>query len=122
VSNPVQNFSLTNRSVAMTTDLVVSYQTDLEKIMPLLVEATAKVDRVAQEPAPAAYLMKFGSDGLELRVGFWIVDPENGRTGVLSNVNRALWTVIQEQEINLPYPQRVVTLASPVGDIAPSVR
>ena len=122
VSNPVQNFSLTNRSVAMTTDLVVSYQTDLEKIMPLLVEATAKVDRVAQEPAPAAYLMKFGSDGLELRVGFWIVDPENGRTGVLSNVNRALWAVIQEQEINLPYPQRVVTLASPLGDIAPSVR
>ena len=122
VSSPVQNYSLTNRSVAMTTDLIVSYQTDLEKILPLLVEATAKVDRVAQDPAPAAYLMKFGSDGLELRIGFWIPDPENGRTGVLSNVNRALWQVIQDHQINLPYPQRVVTLASPLNSIAPSVR
>src|SRR5450830_275925 len=122
VSSPVQNFSLTNRTVAMTTDLVVSYQTDIEKIMPLLVDAVAKVDRIAQDPAPAAYLMKFGSDGLELRVGFWIIDPENGRTSVLSHVNRALWQLIQEQEINLPYPQRVVTLSSPLGNIAPPAR
>ncbi|MFZ6688254.1 mechanosensitive ion channel family protein [Undibacterium sp. SXout11W] len=122
VSSPVQNFSLTDRSVVMTTDLIVSYQTDLEAILPLLIEATAKVDRVAQDPAPAAYLMKFGADGLELRVAFWIPDPENGRTGVLSNVNRALWQVIQEHKIDLPYPQRVITLASPSTPIVPPVR
>ena len=121
VSSPVQNFSLTNRSVVVTTDLIVSYKTDLAKILPLLVEATAKVERIAQDPPPAAYLMKFGSDGLELRVGFWILDPENGRTGVLSNVNLALWQVIQDHQINLPYPQRVVTLASPANGITPPV-
>ena len=87
-----------------------------------MIEATAKVERVAQDPAPAAYLMKFGADGLELRVAFWIPDPENGRTGVLSNVNRALWQVIQEHKINLPYPQRVITLTSPISPIVPPVR
>jgi small-conductance mechanosensitive channel len=112
VSSPVQNFSLTNRRVWMSTDVVVSYQTDLEKLLPILVAATSTVTRVMSDPAPSASLMKFGADGLELRVGFWIPDPENGRSGVLSDVNLALWKVIQEHEINLPYPQRVITIAN----------
>ncbi|MFZ6772786.1 mechanosensitive ion channel family protein [Undibacterium sp. SXout7W] len=110
VSSPVQNYSLTDRTVAMSTDLTVGYQTDIEHLLPLLAATVATVERVATTPAPSAFLMKFGADGLELRVGFWIVDPENGKTNVLSAVNRALWQVLQEHEINLPYAQRVVTL------------
>lgn len=111
VSSPVQNYSLTNRSVAMSTDVTVSYLTDLEALLPVLESTVASVPRVAQEPAPAAYLMKFGADGLELRIGFWIADPENGRTNVLSAVNRALWSALQMHHIDLPFPQRVVTFA-----------
>ncbi|MFZ6722570.1 mechanosensitive ion channel family protein [Undibacterium sp. Ji49W] len=110
VSTPVQNYSLSDRTVAMWTDLTVDYQTDLDKILPMLGEAAAKVERVCADPAPSAYLMKFGADGFELRVGFWISDPENGRSSVMSGVNRALWQVLQEQEVILPYAHRVITL------------
>lgn len=116
VSSPVQNSSLTNRQVSMSTDVVVAYDTDLEALLPQLAAVTATVDRVLQNPAPGAYLMKFGADGLELRVGFWIGDPENGRTGVLSNVNRALWKLLQDENIELPYPQRVLTLKNQPAD------
>ncbi|MDE2431114.1 MAG: mechanosensitive ion channel, partial [Burkholderiales bacterium] len=107
---PVQNFSLTDRTIAMFTDMTVAYQTDLEALLPILIEVVASVPRVAMSPSPSAYLMKFGADGLELRIGFWITDPENGRSNVLSEVNRMLWKTIQERKINLPYAQRVVTL------------
>lgn len=117
VSNPVQNYSLTDRSVVMTTDLTVAYKTDLEAILPLLAEAAASVSRVLTENGPSAYLLKFGADGLELRVGFWIADPENGRTNVLSEVNRAIWKILQTHQIELPYPQRVVTINTAVGKI-----
>jgi small-conductance mechanosensitive channel len=61
--------------------------------------------------------MRFGADGLELRVGFWIADPENGRSNVLSAVNRAIWKVIREQGANLPFPQRVITLAQSPAEL-----
>jgi small-conductance mechanosensitive channel len=115
VSNPVQNYSLTDRSIVMTTDLTVSYKTDLEALLPLLVEAASSVSRVSGDNGPSAYLIRFGADGLELRVGFWIADPENGRSNVLSEVNRALWKTLQAHQIELPYPQRVVTMNDAVS-------
>lgn len=110
VSSPVQNYSLTDRSVVMTTDLTVAYKTDLETLLPLLEEAAASVDRVSKQDLPSAYLMKFGADGLELRVGFWVADPENGRSNVLSEVNLSLWKTLQAHSIELPFAHRVVTM------------
>jgi small-conductance mechanosensitive channel len=112
VSNPVQNYSLTDRSVVMMTDLTVAYSTDIDALLPLLVQAALSVERVSKVTEPSAYLLKFGADGLDLRLGFWIVDPENGRTNVLSEVNRAVWKVLQLHSVELSYPQRVITVNS----------
>jgi small-conductance mechanosensitive channel len=54
--------------------------------------------------------MKFGADGFELRLGFWITDPENGRSSVMSGVNRAVWQALQAHQVSLPYAHRVVTI------------
>ena len=123
VSNPVQNFSLSDRSVVLTSDVTVAYKTDLELALSLLQQAALSVSRVSREPSPSTYLLKFGADGLELRAAFWIADPENGRTNVISEVNRAIWKLLQQHQIELPYPQRVVTLihADNPTDIASEV-
>lgn len=110
ISGPIQNYSLSSREVFLTTDVTVAYRTDVESLLGLLESVTAGVERVSQETPPVAYLMKFGTDGLELRVGFWINDPENGKTSVLSQVNRAIWQAFQDHKIEVPYAQRVVTL------------
>jgi len=54
-------------------------------------QAAGSVARVSNSQPPVAMLQRFGPDGLELEVGFWIDDPENGRGGVVSDVNKALW-------------------------------
>lgn len=108
ISGPVQNHSLTDRSVRLATRLSVGYKTDVDQVLEVLREAAAGVERVAVEPAPQALLLGFGADGLELEVGFWILDPENGRANVVSQVNRAIWKVLQEQQIEIPYPQREI--------------
>jgi small-conductance mechanosensitive channel len=110
VSGPVQNYSLTDRSLRLATHVTVGYETDLDQVLTLLEEAAANVERVSREPAPQAFLLKFGADGLELEVGFWIADPENGRVGVLSEVNKAIWRGLQTHQINVPYPQREIRL------------
>jgi small-conductance mechanosensitive channel len=112
VSGPVQNYSLTDRSLRLATHVTVGYETDLDHVLTLLQEAAANVERVSREPPPQAFLLKFGADGLELEVGFWIADPENGRVSVLSEVNRAIWRELQTHQINVPYPQRELRLIS----------
>ncbi|WP_227544755.1 mechanosensitive ion channel family protein [Sapientia aquatica] len=110
VSSPVQNLSLTDRSVWMSTDVSVAYNTDIEALLPQLVSATKTVERVSTKSEPSANLISFGASGLDLRIGFWINDPENGKMGVLSQVNRAIWKVLQEQKIEVPYPQSEVRI------------
>lgn len=110
VSNPVQNLSLTDRAVVLTTDFTVAYDTDLDSLLPALMEVAAAVPRVSKSIEPSAYLLRFGADGFELRVGFWIEDPENGRTNVISGVNRGIWALLKERGVELPYPQREITV------------
>jgi small-conductance mechanosensitive channel len=110
ITTAVHNYSLSDRAVAISTDLTVPYHTDVEKILPILTQAAAQVPRVLQDPAPAGLLTKFGADGFDLKIVFWIADPENGRGNVQSDVNRALWASLQAHQIELPYAQRVVTL------------
>jgi small-conductance mechanosensitive channel len=110
VSGPVQNYSLTDRLTRLITQVTVGYETDIDLVLGLLEKATANIARVSKDPGPCAFLLKFGADGLELEVGFWISDPENGRQGVLSDVNIAIWRALQAHQINIPYPQRELRL------------
>lgn len=110
VSNPVQNLSLTDRAVVLVTDFTVAYDTDLDTLFPALIELVSQVPRVSSNNPPSAYLLRFGADGFELRVSFWIEDPENGRTNVISDVNRAILVLIRERGIELPFPQREITV------------
>lgn len=118
VSSPVQNHSLTDRDVWISTDVTVGYQTDLEWLLGMLEKTAAGVERVSQERPPTASLLKLGADGLELRVGFWINDPEKGTGKVLSDVNLAIWKVLQEHHIEVPFPQRVVRMIDERGNVS----
>jgi small-conductance mechanosensitive channel len=120
VSGAIQNYSLTDRSIRLTTRITVDYQTDIEQLIQLLEQVVVSVDRVSPTPAPLAMLLNFGADGLELEVGFWIADPESGRTNVLSDVNRAIWKLLQDNKIKLPYPQREIRLIDDREDDNPA--
>jgi small-conductance mechanosensitive channel len=54
--------------------------------------------------------VRFGNDGLEFQLLFWIADPGNGQLNVKSDVNLAILKGLREREIEIPYPQRVVHL------------
>lgn len=113
ISNALQNYSLTNSAVRLATTVTVSYHADVEATLHLLEEAAGSVTRVSQDPPPQAVLSKFGNNGFDLEIGFWINDPQNGRSGVTSDVNRAIWKVLQEQNIELPSPQRDIRIMNP---------
>lgn len=84
----------------------IAYSSDVEAALALLAEAAKDVERVLEDPAPAPYLVGFGTDGIELELGFWIADAARGTSGVRSAVNRKLWRLFGEHGISVPLPQR----------------
>jgi small-conductance mechanosensitive channel len=88
----------------------VSYRSDVDLAMTLLVEATQDVERVLQDPAPAALLASFGTDGINLELSFWIEDAAKGTGGVKSQVNRNIWRLFSAHGIEIPFAQREIRI------------
>ena len=108
ITERVENSSLADPKVSITTHVQVAYGCDLPAVQRALVVALSKVDRVLQDPAPAVLLNEFAADGLALSIAFWIADPENGQNNVRSDVNLAVLATLNEIGVQIPYPQRVV--------------
>ena len=104
ITGVVMNQSGTNRNVRAVTKLVVSYDSDLSVVMPLLEQLPKDVPRVLEAPAPNVLLNAFAADGYELEVGFWLGDPENGQGGPISEVNRKIYALVQAGTIKLGHP------------------
>jgi len=68
--------------------------------------------RVLSDPPPAVLLTRFADSGLDLELGFWIEDPENGQVGVRSDLNREILSAFRRNGIEIPYPYRVVRMVN----------
>ena len=115
ITQRVENSSLADPRVLVTTQVQVAYGTDVPALQPLVEAAVARVDRVLADPAPKVQLVAFAADGMELLVNFWILDPENGQGNVRSEVNLALLAVLGAHGIEIPYPQRVLRRTPPAA-------
>jgi len=107
ITQRVENSSLADPRVALSTVVQVAYGTDLAVLLPQLSRVVAGVPRVLAQPEPTVMLSNFAADGLELTVAFWIGDSENGQSNVRSAVNLALLQGLNEAGLEIPFPQRV---------------
>jgi small-conductance mechanosensitive channel len=119
VSSVVKNESYTDTRVRQMLPVQVAYETNLERALAILEQAAKDVPRVLADPPPRAFVAEFADSGINLQLGFWITDPENGLLGVRSDVNLALWRAFQESGISIPFPQREVRMIGAVGQVSP---
>jgi small-conductance mechanosensitive channel len=110
ITERIENLSLADPRILLTTDVAVAYDSDPQQVARILVDAALGTERVLPDPAPAARLAKFGTDGLEFSLLFWIADPSNGQLNVRSDVNLRVLAGLRAAGIEIPYPQRVVHL------------
>lgn len=108
ITNRVENLSLMDAKVAQTTVVSVAYDSDVELVSRLLVEAALSQERVLSDPAPAAHLSAFGADGLEFTLAYWVTDIERGQLNLRSGINLAALAALRQHHIEIPFPQRVV--------------
>jgi small-conductance mechanosensitive channel len=113
ITQRVTNWSFSDDLIRLHVKIGISYLSDPHKAIELALAAARGVPRVLTEPAPVCLLMAFGDSSLDLELRFWIRDPVNGTSNVRSAVMLNIWDLYNRHNIELPYPQRDLTLRNP---------
>ncbi|MBT0959577.1 mechanosensitive ion channel family protein [Denitromonas iodatirespirans] len=113
ITSEVVNWSYSDPNTRVRIPVQISYDDDPEHALALLMEAAKASPRILAIPEPAARLLAFADNGIELELRVWINDPENGIGNVRTAVNLAIWRLFKANGITIPYPQRDVHLKTP---------
>nr|WP_324663858.1 mechanosensitive ion channel family protein [Haloarcula sp. CK38] len=111
----VSDSAITNRSrkglLRLTLDIGVDYDTDVDAAGDLAREAMVGVDDVVDSPPPQVVPKSFGDSAVVLELRFWIDHPTPPRKWrAVSAVVRAVKTAFDEEGIDIPFPQRTLTM------------
>ena len=104
LSTRVENLSLADAVVAQTTQVLVAFDSDADKVMDLLKSAALAQARVLKDPAPSVQLSQFAAEGLEFTLVYWINDLHNGQGNLRSDVNLAVLQALRDHRIVIAVP------------------
>jgi small-conductance mechanosensitive channel len=110
ITTTVLNHSYSDRKVRLAVKVQVGYRADMAVVLPLLVEVARRHPRVLKEPEPAAQVLLLADSGIDVELGFWIKDPENGGQNVRSDISVELLSEFRSRGIEIPFPQREVRM------------
>ena len=113
----VVNYSAEDTRTRQTLDLLVTYESDIERARELFETSARQVDGVveggpairvgaARYPAgPTCYIDAYGDHGVNLRLRYWIDEPY-WLLRMRSRIQTALWDAIEDEDIEIAYPHQ----------------
>ncbi|HVY07030.1 MAG TPA: mechanosensitive ion channel domain-containing protein [Burkholderiales bacterium] len=110
VTSTVINHSYSNRRVLIRIPVQVSYSSNVDTALNLMLAAANSHSRVLKDPAPSALLTSFGDNGINLELLAWIEDPERGKLNLNSDLNLAFYRGFAANGIEIPFPQRDIRI------------
>ena len=108
ITSVVVNHSYSDRSVRVDVPIQVSYSSDVDRALELMLEAARDQPRALRNPAPGALLKAFADSGIDLELYVWVSDPETGTGNLRSDIYRAIWKAFNANNIGIPFPQREI--------------
>ena len=108
INSRVENLSLADSRILQSTQVTVAYGTDVDGVMQLLLQACKEQNKVLEEPMPFVTLTNFGADGLEFGAHYWVDQQQAGLLTLKSEINIRILQLLQAENIEIPYPQRVI--------------
>ena len=87
----------------------IGYDEDIDLARKVLEGIGAAEPRLLESPAPRVRFRRLGDSGLDFELLGWVTDPaQRGRA--VDGLNTAIIKRFREENIEIPYPQRVVHL------------
>lgn len=111
ITTRVVNYSDSGSANRYEAEFSVSYDTDIN-LVPAIIEAAVSTHaEVLDLPYPPdCELRGFGDSGINFAVEFWVNGLDDGPNKYTSDVLFLIWNALKDNNIEIPYPQRVVEI------------
>ncbi len=110
-SSPVENWSHGSELTRFSIKVTVEYNSDIELIKKLLIQAATTHPKVKKEQPITVLLTNFGDKGLELELYFW-ADQSWEILFYKSEIRFEIDRLFRQHKITIPYPKRSVHVES----------
>ncbi len=111
ITTRVVNYSDSGSANRLEVAFSVSYDTDINKVPAIIEAAVATHPEVLDDPeGPDCELRSFGDSGIDFGVEFWVNGIDDGKNKYASDVLFLIWNALKDNDIEIPYPHRVVEL------------
>ncbi len=118
IINRVTNLTFSNSEGRVDLAIGVSYDSDLDKVHDIILEAATEEPRCMRNPEPQCYLRDFGDSSVNFLLYFWVGDVTQGRYRPQSNVMFSIWRKFKENGVVIPFPQRDLHIKDMPRDLA----
>jgi len=108
ISNKLENWSYSDPHIRMEILFRISYDSDLPLAEKLLVSIAQKTNRVKKAPSPYVRFSSLIDNAVNLKLRVWVEDPENGTSGIQSDIIIEAWKAFRKHRIRIPYPPREI--------------
>ncbi len=106
MTSQVENWSFSSRDVRIRVPVGVAYQSDIDLVERLMLDAAHEMPRLRKDLEPRVWLTGFGDCAINFEVLVWIDDPEAGIGSLRSELLKSVLRKFREHGIEIPFPQR----------------
>ncbi|MFT4585762.1 MAG: small-conductance mechanosensitive channel [Gammaproteobacteria bacterium] len=116
ITSSYKNWTHQNAKQRYPLNFEVAYSTDLDKLFANIRQICAEHPKVISgdhlpiEERPDAEIAGFRDSGIEILVEFWIEGVDDGKNRVGADLLHSIWRSIQENGMQIPFPQREVRI------------
>lgn len=121
VASTITNWTHGDPFVRLIVPVGVSYGSDVYDVRAALMEAALESAVVSRDHAPEVRFEDFGSSSLDFALLFWVDVTRHDPREAQSDLRFAIWSKLNERDIEIPFPQRVLHLAPEAATVVASL-
>ncbi len=106
IDSPVTNWTYGDPRVRFRLPVGVAYGSDVEKVRDALTAAGKAHPATLEDPAPTAFLEKFGDSSIDFQLVVWSLEMSSRPSRFRSDLNFLIEKHLREAGIEIPNPQR----------------
>lgn len=106
IDSPVTNWTYTDRRVRFRLPVGVAYGSDVNKVREALIAAAREHSATLSDPAPDAFLEKFGNSTIDFQLVVWSEQMSRRPSRFRSDLNYLIYKHLTAVGIEIPNPQR----------------
>jgi len=110
IDSPVTNWTYSDRRVRFRVPVGVAYDSDVDKVREVLINAAREHPATLSDPAPDAFLEKFGNSTIDFQLVVWSEKMSRRPSRFKSDLNYLICKHLGAAGIEIPNPQRDVRI------------